>query len=134
MRRYRYLGLSILSLVIWQWNGLAQSPMSLGELKRLGREASEGGSYDSAIRYFRLAINRAETDKVSGGDLALALADLAEVLRGASEYDEAEKLFDRAIQILRTDPSSGRDLAVILANQGPGFMQKREGIHLPSPL
>src|SRR5262249_26782664 len=75
---------------------------TLEDLERLGREASRIGNYGEAVRYFRLAVERAERAKASDTDLVVSLGNLAEGLRSTGQYDDAERLSDRALRILRT--------------------------------
>src|SRR5262245_35314515 len=117
----RYLvGFSLAVVLILSLGGVVDGQdLSLDDLDRLGRQALRNGNYIEASRYFRLALEQAETRNASGTDLVMILGNLAEMLRSVRQYDEAEVHFNRALAVLsKGNAADKRLLPEILGRQG----------------
>jgi tetratricopeptide (TPR) repeat protein len=94
-------------------NGNVQQLISLGDA------AFNRGEYASADRYLRSALDAAEAQHAPPNQMALALANMAQVLTVLGQYPDAEQMFERAVPIVRElkdpDPSF---LEVFLTNMG----------------
>src|SRR5262245_38460660 len=84
-------------------NGNVQQLISLGDA------AFNRGEYASADRYLRSALDAAEAQHAPPNQMALALANVAQVLTIQGRYADAEQMFERAVPIVRglkdPDPS-----------------------------
>jgi tetratricopeptide (TPR) repeat protein len=89
------------------------------QLISLGDTAFNRGQYESADRYFRSALDAAESQHAPPTQMALVLANVAQILTIQGQYTDAEQMFERAVPIVRglkdSDPSF---LEVFLTNMG----------------
>src|SRR5262245_4729316 len=97
----RYLvGFSLVFVLIVSLQGAVNGQdLSPDDLDLLGRQASRSGNYIEAIRYFRLALEQAESRNTSATDFVLILGNLGEMLRSVGQFEEAEMHFNRALTI-----------------------------------
>src|SRR5262249_27290545 len=89
------------------------------QLIRLGDTAFNRGQYASADRYFRSALDAAESQHAPPTQMALVRANVAQILTIQGQYADAEQMFERSVPTVRglkgSDPSF---LEVFLTNMG----------------
>src|SRR5215471_3568863 len=90
----------IVVLTVWSTDVDGQD-LSLSELHLRGLDAFKAGKYEEAAAVFRLAVERAESEKAPDSTRVMLLSNLAEQLRLTGQYDESAKIFDSALRILR---------------------------------